>query len=186
MQSAKRLILPAFLLVAFNCCFNAAHAFEVVSAPTVDPNKVQQEVVEKTDVNFGGIKQEELYEGPGVEVPNLIDVIKEKSNTPDKKDISQITELLKSICAKPEFIKETGKKYNLNETEIQSIIDAVAESKKTIFADAPTALGGIPKKIQYYCYIDENRGHLYNWILNPENKFTKYIFGAFTLSSAVG
>lgn len=115
-----------------------------------------------------------------------IDVIKEKSNTPDKKDISQITELLKSICAKPEFIKETGKKYNLNETEIQSIMDAVAESKKTIFADAPTALGGIPKKIQYYCYIDENRGHLYNWILNPENKFTKYIFGAFTLSSAVG
>ena len=51
MQSAKRLILPAFLLVAFNCCFNAAHAFEVVSAPTVDPNKVQQEVVEKTDLD---------------------------------------------------------------------------------------------------------------------------------------
>ncbi len=115
-----------------------------------------------------------------------IDVIKQKSKNADKKDIAQITELLKSICAKPEFIKETGKKYNLTDGEIQSIIDAVTESKKTIFADAPTALGGIPKKIQYYCYIDENRGHLYNWILNPENKFTKYIFTAFTLSSAVG
>ena len=45
------------------------------------------EVVEKTDVNFGGIKQEDLYEGPGVEVPNLIDVIKEKVQ--DKQEIQE-------------------------------------------------------------------------------------------------
>ena len=47
-------------------------------------------------------------------------------------------------------------------------------------------MGGIPKKVQYYCYIDEPRGHFYNWILNPENKFTKQIFTAFTASSAIG
>jgi hypothetical protein len=66
------------------------------------------------------------------------------------------------------------------------MIDTVEQAKKTIFADAPLALGGIPKKIQYYCYIDEDRGHLYNWILNPKNKFTKYIFLAFTSSSVGG
>ena len=115
-----------------------------------------------------------------------INAIQNTSEKADKKDIPQIIELLKSICAKPEFINEIGKKYNLSEKEIQAIIDSVKESKKTIFADAPTALGGIPKKIQYYCYIDENRGHLYNWILNPGNKFTKYIFLAFTMSSAIG
>ena len=115
-----------------------------------------------------------------------INAIQKTSEKTDKKDIPQIIELLKSICAKPEFINEIGKKYNLSEKEIQAIIDSVKESKKTIFADAPTALGGIPKKIQYYCYIDENRGHLYNWILNPENKFTKYIFLAFTMSGAIG
>ncbi len=115
-----------------------------------------------------------------------IDTIKNISEKGDKKDIPAITELLKSICAKPEFIKETGAKYNLGQNEIQNIIDAVEKSKKTIFADAPTALGGIPKKIQYYCYLDENRGHLYNWVLNPDNKFTKYIFSAFTISSAIG
>ena len=115
-----------------------------------------------------------------------IDAINKMSESAKKEDIPTITELFKSICAKPEFIKTTCKKYNLTENEISSIISAVEESKKTIFADAPTALGGIPKKIQYYCYIDENRGHLYNWILNPENKFTKYIFGAFTISSAIG
>lgn len=115
-----------------------------------------------------------------------IEAIKNISKNSNKEDVPKITELLKSICAKPDFINEIGKKYNMNETEINTIIKAVEESKKTIFADAPMALGGIPKKIQYYCYIDENRGHLYNWILNPENKFTKYIFAAFTLSGAIG
>ena len=115
-----------------------------------------------------------------------IDAINKMSENAKKEDIPKITELFKSICAKPEFIKETAGKYGLSETEISSIIKTVEESKKTIFADAPTALGGIPKKIQYYCYIDENRGHLYNWVLNPENKFTKYIFMAFTISSAIG
>lgn len=115
-----------------------------------------------------------------------IETIKKISENADKNDLSKVEELLKSICAKPEFIKDIGKKYKLNPEEIENITSEVLKSKKTIFADAPTALGGIPKKIQYYCYLDENRGHLYNWILNPENKFTKYIFSAFTISSAAG
>ena len=115
-----------------------------------------------------------------------IDAIQDISKKANKEDIPTIETLLKSICAKPDFVKEIGEKYNLSAEEIQKIIDNVNETKKTIFSDAPTALGGIPKKIQYYCYLDENKGHLYNWILNPENKFTKYIFGAFTLSSAIG
>ena len=115
-----------------------------------------------------------------------IDTVKKMSEKADKNDLNSVIGYLKAISAKPDFIREIGKKYNLADGEIQSIISQVEESTKTIFADAPTALGGIPKKVQYYCYIDENRGHLYNWILNPENKFTKYIFGAFTISSAIG
>jgi len=117
---------------------------------------------------------------------NTIDLIKKKADKPSHDDLSDIIQYLKSICAKPEFIKEIGRKYNLSEDKINSIISSVEEEKKRIFADAPTALGGIPQKLQYYCYLDENRGHLYNWIINPENKFTKYIFLSFTLSSAVG
>ena len=115
-----------------------------------------------------------------------IDTINGMSQKADTKDLPKVKELLTSICAKPEFVREVGAKYKLPEAEIQSIIEGVKESKKTIFADAPLALGGIPKKIQYYCYIDEDRGHLYNWILNPNNKFTKYIFLAFTSSSVGG
>lgn len=117
---------------------------------------------------------------------NTINAINQKANNPQEKDLPAVIEYLKSICAKPEFIKEIGRKYGLNEDKISSIIKDVEREKSTIFADAPTALGGIPKKLQYYCYIDENRGHLYNWILHPENKFTKYIFMSFTLSSAIG
>ncbi len=117
---------------------------------------------------------------------NTIDIINEKAKNPAETDIPDIIKYFKSICAKPGYIKEVCKKYNLSDDKINSIIKSVEEEKKTIFADAPTALGGIPQKLQYYCYIDENRGHLYNWIINPENKFTKYIFLSFTLSSAIG
>lgn len=115
-----------------------------------------------------------------------IDVVKNISDKGNSADLPSIIGYLKAISAKPEFIEEIGKKYNLADGEIQSIIEQVNETTKTIFADAPVALGGIPKKIQYYCYIDENRGHLYNWILNPENKFTKYIFTAFTITGSLG
>ena len=115
-----------------------------------------------------------------------IETIKGMSQKADKADIPKITEMLQNISAKPSFVREICSKYNMPEKEIQGVIDTVEQAKKTIFADAPLALGGIPKKIQYYCYIDEDRGHLYNWILNPKNKFTKYIFLAFTSSSVGG
>ena len=34
--------------------------------------------------------------------------------------------------------------------------------------------------------MNEERGHLYNWVLNPENKFNKYLFLAFSLVSSIG
>ena len=116
---------------------------------------------------------------------NAIQAMAERENR-NAADIPKITELMKSICAKPVLAEEIGRKYNLSDAEIQKMINAVEESKKTIFADAPAQLGGIPKKVQYYCYIDEPRGHLYNWIINPQNKFTRTIFASFTLASAAG
>ena len=78
-QVAKRLILMLFFLVAFNYTFNAGHAVEVVNAPTVDPSKVQKQAADDIkEVSIGGFEQQDLYDGPGIEIPNLIDVIKEK------------------------------------------------------------------------------------------------------------
>lgn len=139
-------------------------------------------------LSIGNIKKTVKYsdEFANKYADKTIDAINEIAEKGNKEDIPKIRELLKSICAKPDSVRDAVKKYNLPEKEIQEIIDSVEEAKKTIFSDAPLALGGIPKKIQYYCYINEDRGHLYNWILNPKNKFTKYIFLAFTATSATG
>ena len=99
---------------------------------------------------------------------------------------AKLNNCFQAVCVKPERITEVMEKLKYSPEEIQSMIAGCEEAKRTIFADAPTALGGIPKKIQYYCYLDENRGHLYNWVIHPENKFTKYVFGSFTAVSVVG
>lgn len=93
--------------------------------------------------------------------------------------------LLQSIYARQNYIEKTFNGLGLKKPEIDALTQEISEKAKTLFADAPTALGGIPQKIQYYCYMDEDRGHLYNYIINPENKFTKYIFFAFTIFSAM-
>ena len=99
---------------------------------------------------------------------------------------TRLDNCFQAISAKPERIREVMEKLKYSPEEIQGMVSRCEEAKRTIFADAPTALGGIPKKIQYYCYLDENRGHLYNWVIHPENKFTKYVFLSFTAVSVVG
>ena len=66
-------------------------------------------------------------------------------------------------------MKENFSKLGLEDNEIEKLIKKIKQEQ--IYAQAPEALGGISEKIQYYCYINEDRGHLYNWLLNPENKF---------------
>lgn len=111
-------------------------------------------------------------------------------NTADAEGLSpkvaELSKLYETICATPQYVRESLTKMGAKESEIQKVIQNVADAKKSIFADAPVALGGITKKIQYYCYIDEERGHLYNWIMHPENKFLKYVFMAFSAISGTG
>ncbi len=98
--------------------------------------------------------------------------------------IKNMTDILKVINAKDETIKDNLSK--IKGITQQEISNAVQEIKKAqIYAQAPEAIGGISEKIQYYCYINEERGHLYNWILNPENKFNKYLFLSFCMISSI-
>lgn len=106
-----------------------------------------------------------------------------KSKNPDT---NSLKELFSIINAKPEYIKETLKKANITSDKISEIAESVAKEQKSLFTNAPTALGGIPEKIQYYCYLDEDRGHLYNWIMHPENKFAKLLFLSFATVTSVG
>ncbi len=66
--------------------------------------------------------------------------------------------------------------------------DTVEEGIKQgkIFSDASSGLSGDAGLISYYSYLNEPRGHLYNWILNPENTFLKNIFISFAATGAIG
>jgi len=106
-------------------------------------------------------------------------------NKSDKTEtLNDLKDIFKVINATDKTMQDNlSKVQGISEKEIQDVIKEVKEAQ--IYAQAPEALGGISEKIQYYCYINEDRGHLYNWILNPENKFNKYLFLCFSAISAV-
>jgi len=105
---------------------------------------------------------------------------KDKNNA-----IKKLVEIFKVINAKDDTMQTNFSKIEgITPEEIAKAMREVHEAQ--IYAQAPEALGGISEKIQYYCYINEERGHLYNWILNPENKFNKYLFLCFSALSSVG
>jgi len=112
--------------------------------------------------------------------------IEQALNLKDKNQaIKGLSDILKLINAKEETMQDNLSKISgITPDEIASAIKDIKSAQ--IYAQAPEALGGISEKIQYYCYINEERGHLYNWILNPENKFNKYLFLTFSAISSTG
>lgn len=99
--------------------------------------------------------------------------------------IKKLTDIFKVINATDNTMQTNlSKVRGITQEEIADVIKNVKAAQ--IYAQAPEALGGVSEKIQYYCYINEERGHLYNWILNPENKFNKYLFLSFCAISSVG
>ncbi len=112
-------------------------------------------------------------------------IINATQNSDKPSAIKALIDIFKVINAKDDTMKTNFSK--IQGITAEEIDEAIREVKSAqIYAQAPEALGGISEKIQYYCYINEERGHLYNWILNPENKFNKYLFLCFSAISAVG
>ena len=99
--------------------------------------------------------------------------------------IKETSNILKLMNAQENTMREKLSKIpNITQEEIDSAVTSIKSAQ--IYAQAPEALGGISEKIQYYCYMNEERGHFYNWILNPENKFNKYLFLSFCAISSTG
>ena len=134
---------------------------------------------QKTAVNLDSFYKKFEDKKIRIEIENAV-------NEVDKKNaIEKLIAILKTINAKEQTMKDNLSKIkDITPDEIKSAVEEV--KKAQIYAQAPEALGGISKKIQYYCYINEERGHLYNWILNPENDFNKYLFLSFCAISSTG
>lgn len=113
------------------------------------------------------------------------DKIMEKSSEDLHKQISEILkktpdeilknnkETLKNIFSimnfNPKEIKEKLKQAKIPEKEINKIIATVTERTKT-FSQAPKEIGGHVGKVQYFTFIQDARGHFYNWIMNINSK----------------
>ena len=99
--------------------------------------------------------------------------------------INQLSNVMKGIRATKNTIQDNFSKIkDITPEEIDKATKDILSTQ--IYTEAPEALGGVSNKIQYYCYINEERGHLYNWILHPENPFNKYLFLGFCLISSTG
>ena len=99
--------------------------------------------------------------------------------------IKRLSEIFKKTNAQEKAIRENAARIQeISEDEINSLVKEVNDAHT--YSNADKAMYGTAGKIQYYCYINEERGHLYNWILNPENKFNKYLFISFSAISALG
>jgi len=99
--------------------------------------------------------------------------------------LKRLQDVLISTKADDKTIEADVKQIkNITQKEIQEFIDKMKNLQ--IYSNADKAIYGTSGKIQYYCYINENRGHLYNWILNPENQFNKYLFLSFSTISSIG
>ena len=125
-------------------------------------------------------------------IEKKIKALSDKIKTAQNKDAaaSDIDVLKNLLQIKRANSIETGEIFSefdfLNEKDIQNITGEVMTGIKSIYGDAPETLGGKVGQIQYYCYLDETRGHVYNWIMNPENPFTGYLVLALGAVNAAG
>ncbi len=102
-------------------------------------------------------------------------------------DLADLKNLLQIKRADSIETRDILKQFKfLSKQDIDDATNEVMVGIKSIYGDAPETLGGRVGQIQYYCYLDEARGHIYNWIMNPDNPFARYLFLALTTVNAAG
>lgn len=112
------------------------------------------------------------------------DFIKGKSDTLDEiikngtKDKGLITDILIKMGATKEKAQECAQKAGFSEKEAEEIASSVSSSVENIWGNAPTGMSTESGKSFFYCYLNEARGHLYNWLIHSDNVFLKHLFFA--------
>ena len=116
-------------------------------------------------------------------IAKAIDISKREN---DKQSaIKKMCDILKSIkVTENQMGEELGKIQGITQDEISAAIKNINKDK--IFNEANEVMYGSVDHQQYYCYMDEVRGHLYNWLLHPQNKFNKYLFLGLSFISTTG
>jgi len=110
------------------------------------------------------------------------------NKTPDdilKNNKETLKDIFSVMNFKPKEVEEKLQKAQLPKAEIDEIVGTVQERTKR-FAQAPKEMGGHVGKVQYFTFIEDARGHFYNWIMNIESKPLGALAMAISGVTAVG
>ncbi len=117
------------------------------------------------------------------------EILKNSSQEALKNNKDNLIKLFSTLNFKIPYVKEILTKAGLSTKEIEDFTNELEKKYSKVFVDAPSALGG-RLGIQYYSYIDDVQGHLYNWIMNINNseacQFTRNLFFGLATISGLG
>jgi vacuolar-type H+-ATPase subunit H len=97
------------------------------------------------------------------------DILKKSSDEILEKHKDTLKNIFSVMNFKPQMVEETLKKAKLPDDEVKDIVDTV-KKRTNIFTQAPHEIGGHVGKVQFFTFIDDARGHFYNWVMNPGSK----------------
>ena len=100
------------------------------------------------------------------------------------KDKTLLTDTLIKMGANSQKAKECAEKAGFGEMEVNEIIQTVSSNVENIWGNAPTGMSTENGKAFFYCYLNETRGHLYNWLIHNDNPFLKNLFIAMAAVSS--
>lgn len=101
-----------------------------------------------------------------------------------KKDKALLTDTLIKMGANSQKAKECAQKAGFGEMEVNEIVQTVSSNVENIWGNAPTGMSTENGKAFFYCYLNETRGHLYNWLIHNNNPFLKNLFIAMAAVSS--
>lgn len=124
-----------------------------------------------------------LEDGSRILKNSIPDII--KKSTPDtvEEDRELLKNLFTALGTPKKYIKEHLQNLNWNKSDIKDFEDELLTST----ARVEKALGGDgTDKPTYYSHVDDYRAHLYNYLLDTDNKQFKQLFFGIAGLSAVG
>lgn len=124
-----------------------------------------------------------LEEGSRILKNSIPDIVKKSTADTMAEDRELLKNLFTALGTPKKYIKEHLKNLNWDKADIKDFEDELLSST----ARVERALGGDgTDKPTYYSHVDDYRAHLYNYLLDTDNKQFKQLFFGIAGLSAVG
>lgn len=156
----------------------------------INPYTVISAVMLAGGLALGALTLKNIKSSAKIQDKYLNDFIEGKKKILEKlinektKDKTQLTDVLIKMGANKEKARECAQRAGFSGDDIEDIANKVSSSVDDIWGNAPTGMSTESGKAFFYCYLNEARGHLYNWLIHSDNVFLKHLFMAMATVSA--